>query len=64
MVSRFLVSTRHVVRRCLVVMVSRVGVMFGGFAMMVRGFFGHVYSFGQEPSLGSRTVGTVLNGWS
>jgi hypothetical protein len=51
------------VRRRLLVMVGRLRMVFGCLAMMVRGFFGHVHSFTQEPSLGSRTVGTVLNGW-
>jgi hypothetical protein len=49
MVSRFLVGPCRVVRGGLVVMVCRVGVMLGGFAMMLCSFFGHVHSLVREP---------------
>jgi hypothetical protein len=56
MMSGFLVGTCSVVRRGLPVMVCRMRMMLGGFAMMVCSFFGHVFS----PSPASSASGVTL----
>jgi hypothetical protein len=62
MMGGLLVGARCVVRCSLLVMMGGMRMVLGCLAMMVSSFFGHVHSFGQEPSehaLGAE--GTLLN---